>query len=128
MANRLLEDPRAFEKELVIVSGSFQVAAGSPDTITNIVGKGVSTVVRSDTGKYTITLSDVFTAFRSGHVELLMAAATNLVGQIISTDVASAKTVVITTHAAGTPTEFTDTTADSTATIYFTFYLKNSSV
>jgi hypothetical protein len=98
-------------------------ATGAP-TIDTSASKGISTIVRNDTGDYTITLAERYNSLLMVDIMFLEADDTDLTSQVISEAVSAATPVVkIGFHAAATPTDPSDG-----STIYVRITLKNSSV
>lgn len=121
MANRNFSTVQALNRSVKIIAGSFSIAA-SGGAATKLQGRGWS-VAKSATGVYTITLEDSYTALLSACASVKAATAVDLVAQIKSHDVSSAKTVVIDLNAAATPTE-----PSAVTEIHFVLMLRNSSV
>lgn len=117
MANRNFRRVQALDNEVKIIAGNFSVASGTP---TKVAGLGW-TVAGTGTGEFTVTLDDTYPALIAATANTEISGGGNLYAQIDSTDVGSAKTVVINTMAAGTPTA-TD------CTVHFTLVLRNSTV
>ena len=87
---------------------------------TKVAGLGWS-VANSGTGEFTITLEDTYPALIAFTANTEAATPADLYIQIDNTDVSSAKTIVINTMTADTPTA-----AD--CTVHFTAVLRNSTV
>jgi hypothetical protein len=121
MANRSFHSVQALNREVKIIAGSFSIAA-SGGAATKLQGRGWS-VAKSASGVYTITLEDKYTALVAANVSVKAATAVDLVAQIKTHDVASARTVVIDLNAAATPTE-----PSAVTEIHFALFLRNSSV
>ncbi len=121
MANRNFSTVQALNREVKIIAGSFSIAA-SGGAATKLQGRGFS-VAKTTTGVYTITLEDKYVALLSACATVKAATAVDLVAQIKSHDVASAKTVVIDLNAVATPTE-----PSAVTEIHFALFLRNSSV
>lgn len=121
MASRNFSRVQGLNKELKLIAGSFSIAA-SGGAATKVSGLGYS-VAKTTTGVYTITLEDVYNALISGTCTVEAATAVDLVAQIKSHDVTSAKTVVIDVNAGATPTEPAAVTV-----IHFLLVLQNTSL
>lgn len=95
MANRRLNQFRlSYEQPLVEIFA--RVAIGSTGAPTLTRGQGITSIVRNNTGLYTITLQDAFVQLVGVDVTQLSASAlTAPLQQIVSQDVSSAKTVVV---------------------------------
>lgn len=102
-----------------IIAGCFSIAA-SGGAATVVQGIGWS-VAKTTTGVYTITLQDGYVALIAGLVTVKAATAVDLVAQIKSYDVVTAKTVVIDLNAGATPTE-----PSAVTEIHFALILSNS--
>lgn len=122
--------PAAALLTIAVASGSTAVSAaaavtttGGVDGVASFVMPGVESFVRSGVGEYTLTLKDGYVAICSVNAQLQAATAVDLVPQIKSVDVVSAKTVVINLLAGATPTEVA-----AAARLYVDVMLRNSSV
>ncbi len=107
--------------QIQIVAGAFSIAA-SAGTPTVLQGQGW-TVAKTTTGVYTITFADAYVALLSGQLTVAAATAVDLVAQIKSYDVVTAKTLVIDLNAGATPTEPAAVTE-----VHFVLFLRNSTV
>jgi hypothetical protein len=112
-----------------VASGSTPVAeaasvflAGGTDGVKSCDIKG-ATCARTGVGEYTVTLTDKFAALMDCQLTLEAATAVDLVPQIKSHDVSSAKTIVFRLLAGATPTEVA-----AASTVHFKAFLRNSSV
>lgn len=112
-----------------VASGGTAVSAATAVTLTGGVDgvasstvKGAS-VARTGVGQYTITLEDKYKAVMAIHATLEASSAVDLVPQIKSVDVSSAKTIVVNLLAAATPTEVA-----AACTLHFSAFLRNSSI
>lgn len=96
--------------------------AGGIDGVSseNLLG---ASVAQTGVGEYTITLDDTFNALMACNLEYQAATAVDLIPQIKSTDVSSAKTIVVRLLTGATPT---DPSADGK--LHVSIYLRNSSV
>lgn len=104
-----------------IVAGAWSIAA-SGGAATKLQGLGFE-VAKSGTGIYTITLQDNYVALLSGQATVCAAVAVDLVAQIKTYDVVTAKTVLIELLAVATPTEPAAVTE-----VHFALFLRNSTV
>lgn len=104
-----------------IVAGCFSIAA-SGGTATKVQGLGWE-AAKSGTGIYTITLTDAYVNLLSAQLTVKAATAVDLVAQVKTYDVVSAKTVVIELLAAATPTEPAAVTE-----VHFAFFMMNTTV
>lgn len=95
---------------------------GGVDGVSACAVNGVS-CARTGVGQYTVTLEDPYTALESCQLTLKAATPVDLVPQVLSDDVASAKTIVFSLLAGATPTEVA---AD--AVVNFSAVLRNSSL
>lgn len=81
------------------------LAGGINGVASHTIGSLVSSVARTGVGQYTVTLADTYNAEMSVNFSYLAATAVDLVPQIKSVDVVTAKTIVVSLLAAATPTE-----------------------
>jgi hypothetical protein len=129
MANRNFHQFRkSYEKEVVDVYGRFTV--GAVGAVSNVLGIGISGVVRNSAGNYTITFVDSFDAILNFNASIVFNGASAAVGcniaQTITTfkaDVKANKTLTI---------QFVSATAtaidpDASSLINFTATFRNSS-
>lgn len=91
MANRNFNRLQALEKEVKQLYADVAIGASGAPTLS--VGLGIASVVRNSAGNYTVTLQDKYTRLMSMHVSFFSPSAQNLFIQLISEDVAGAKTV-----------------------------------
>lgn len=118
---------------LILASGTSGSAVSSPLSATALSGgvngvssfsaPGVSTITQTAVGQFTITLSDTYPSLVSAHFGVMKAVAQDLVPQMVSYDVLSAKTVVVKLLTGATPTDPT-----AAMTLFFSIFLRNSSV
>lgn len=121
MANRNFSRVQALNHEVKIIAGTFSIAA-SGGAATVVQGLGFS-VAKTTTGVYTVTLQDSYVALLSANLQVKAAVAVDLVAQVKSYDVTTAKTIVIDLNAGATPTE-----PSAVTEIHFALYLRNSTV
>lgn len=121
MANRNFSRVQALNHEVKIIAGCFSIAA-SGGAATVVQGLGFS-VAKTTTGVYTVTLQDSYVALLSANLQVKAATAVDLVAQVKSYDVTTAKTIVIDLNAGATPTE-----PSAVTEIHFALYLRNSTV
>ncbi len=88
-------------RKLCCIAGQINIAADASVTSSSILGAAVT---KTGTGEYTITLNDTYVAMVAVDAQLQAATAVDLVPQVKSYDVTSAKTVVINLNAGATPT------------------------
>lgn len=120
MANRNFSRVQGLNKEIKLIAGSFSIAAsGGAATLTQGLGYSVA---KTDTGVYTITLEDKYNACLAACATVQAATAVDLVAQVKSVDVTSAKTVVLNLNAGATPTE-----PSAVTVVNFVLVLQNSS-
>lgn len=106
----------SFETQPVSLTGAATKTAGGFSS----TGKGWSIAVTS-TGVYTITLQDSYTTLLGASLSIQRATAVDLMPQIVSADVTTAKTVVFRTIAGATETNLA--TGD---VVYVQLILRNS--
>lgn len=107
------------------IKGSF--LPDTANTPTGLVGKGIASVAHTATGVFTVTLSDKYSGWVSGHTSLQMASATNIASQFGAIDVVTAKTIVIRTYTPGTNTAV-DIAADAANRVCFSITVKQSTL
>lgn len=109
---------------VVVIAGSFTTNGASALSASGVKGKGF-TVARTDTGKFTVTLDQQYTALLSGTATAQCITASNLdrACQLGAVDVTSAKTIVIQTMAGTSPTDMDDTNK-----VHFVLFLSLSSL
>jgi len=125
MANRNFTENNAysFSKGLTILTGKFTVGATGAPTLVAASSKGISSIVRSAQGTYTVTLSDTYYELLHMGFTLIDPGAEDLTFQVNTEDVDGAKTISFYTNTAGTATDPAD--GD---TIRLMIVLKNSGV
>lgn len=136
MANRDLKDVQSLGRGVVALSGVISIlgAASAANNVVSLVssipGKtginGIASVVRTNTGLITLTLSDKWVGLEGLACVLSPHGGGARGVNISSYDVASAKTVVFKTVNASLVA--TDTPNTETDRIFFTLFLKNSTV
>lgn len=89
-------------RRLTCLTGQITIAADASVSSTTLKG---ATCARTGTGEYTITLADGYVALLACNLTMQAATAVDLVPQIKSNDVASAKTIVFRTLAVATATD-----------------------
>lgn len=103
MASKLWNRLRgSLEIESVIISGKVSIAADA--SVSSETLKGAS-VARTAAGVYTITLDQAYSSCLSAVITFQAATAVDLVPQVVSSDVTSAKTVVVRLHTGGVATD-----------------------
>ncbi len=105
-----------------VATASALLLTGGIDGVASesIVG---ASVVQSGVGEYTVTLAESYNAVMSVQLQVLAATAVDLVPQIKSVDVVSAKTIVFRLLAGATATD-----PSAALTVYIAVLLRNSSV
>lgn len=103
MADRNFNTTQALNIEVKFIVGTFSIAAsGGAATVSQGIGWSVA---KTTTGVYTITLQDSYVSLLACPLTVQAATAVDLVAQLKSHDVVSAKTIVIDLNAGATPTE-----------------------
>lgn len=87
------------------------LSGGANGIGSNNMGSLVSSISRSGVGEYTVTLADSYNAAQGIHFSVLAASAVDLVPQIKSVDVVTAKTIVVRLLAGATPTDIAANTS-----------------
>lgn len=121
MADRNFNYCQTLNESVRFIGGNFSIAA-SGGAATKVNGLGWS-VAKTTTGVYTITLEDSYVSLIACNVSVMAATAVDLVAQIKSHDVVSAKTIVIDLNAGATPTE-----PSAVTLIHFIAMLSNTTV
>jgi hypothetical protein len=121
MANRLFQQFfYSLTKNLTGIHGVISINSSAAVTGSTIRG---ASVAKTGTGLYTITLDDSYPALESAQFTLLAATAVDLVPQIVSADVVSAKTIVVRLNTGATATD-----PSAACQIHVALRLRNSSV
>ncbi len=123
VAAAALVDATGTSASAVAAAAAVPLAGGVDGVVSGYSIPGVSSVVQTGVGEVTITLSDAYKAMVFAQCSVLKATAQDLVPQIKSQDVSSAKTVVVNLLAGATPTDPT-----GAMTLYFNFEMRDSSV
>lgn len=122
MANAMMQQFMfSFNKMHTLIDGSISINSSAAVTATNM--NGVASAARTGTGTYTITLNETYNAFLGAHFTVLAATAVDLVPQLVSVDVTSAKTIVVKLLTGATATD-----PAAAITLYPVILLRNSSV
>ena len=95
MANRNFNDVQSIERKSIILSNTVSINSSAAVVSDNSEGEWTKT----GTGEYTLTLPDKYMKCLAAQVTLEAATAVDLVAQIKSIDVTSAKTIVINLNA-----------------------------
>lgn len=105
----------------VSTAGALSLAGGIDGVSSeSLIGASVS---QTGVGEYTVTLSDPFNALMACHLTLEAATAVDLIPQIKSTDVVTAKTIVFRLLAGSTATD-----PSAACKAHVSIFLRNSSV
>jgi len=115
------QPPTMTNHAVQMVAGSWSIAA-SGGAATKIEGLGWE-VAKSATGQYTITLQDNYVGLISAQFTVGAATAVDLKPQLVSSDVVSAKTVIMKLLAVATATE-----PSAVTLVHFVLFLRNSTV
>lgn len=129
MAARNFAEPRALQRELILIEGSFAPNGSSAVAASSRQGPGWS-VARTSTGLFTVTLSDKYKAFISLNASVQLTTFDVTYCQIGVTSL-SAKTVQIRTITDDAVTgigALADIAADAGNRINFSFKLSNTSM
>lgn len=121
MANRYFQQFVAVPQHgLVMLSGSVSIAA---DASVSASSFPFGTITKTGTGAYTLTLADKYSSVVSIQATLEAAVAVDLVPQVTSADVSSAKTVVFSLNTGATPTN-----PSAVCKLHILLLVKNSSI
>lgn len=123
MANRNFNRFQSLEKEIKAIYVLATVGAAGAITLDAANSKGVASITKAATGRYQITLQDKYNSLVHADVSILSSAAQDLVPQLVSEAVSTAKTVTFRTNAAGVEADPT-----SGSVLRIRLDLKNSSV
>lgn len=136
MANRDCKDLQSLSRDVKVISGQISIlgAASAANNVVSLVSSvpggsginGIASVARTGTGLITLTLSDKWVGLESISAQFSPHGGGARDVNISSADVVSAKTVVFKTINASLVA--TDTPNTETDRIYFTLFLKNSTV
>lgn len=107
-------------RKLTCLTGQINIASDATVSSSTISG---ASVARTGVGEYTVTLSDSFVALLSCNLTLQAATAVDLVPQIKSNDVVTAKTIVFRTLAGATATD-----PSAACVVHFRALMRDSSV
>jgi len=119
MANRNYNRYQALEKEVKTLYAEVAIAAAGVPTLTK--GLGVTSVARTGTGRYTVTLDDKYVRFMYANFTHKNSTTEDLTFQLTADDVTGAKTVSFAAATAGTDTDPADGDV-----LFMKFELKNS--
>jgi len=127
MATRSFHKPLVIGPGRVIVWCTFRPAAGGAPT--DVVGKGIKSVTRTAAGLFDVALQDSYMELEGHEVSLMQNAASKLVGELKTEDVAStsAPKVTVRTKDANAGTD-ADIAANANNRVSLTLYLRNTSV
>lgn len=123
MAARSLIEALALQRDMVIIAGSFAPNGGSAIDPLSRTGPGWS-VARSNTGLYTVTLTDKYNALLSAQATLQLAVADDKFANIIAVNLA-AKTIQIGVWDVS-GAALTDVAANAGNRVNFVFMLSNT--
>jgi len=123
MANRYLNQFAACAENAVVSIFGKASITNTTGVVSAFSGKLISNVARTGAGEYTITLEDSWNSLLDASFQIVAATPVDLVPQVLSYSVTTAKTVVVNLLAAAVPT---DSAQD--IELMFTLTLKNSSV
>ena len=116
------QTPKVMDREMVIVAGSFRCDTANPPT--NVLGAGVTSVVRSAAGVYLVTFDEVFPQVIAWSFSLRSAGTVGL--DVQGGDyVAASKTVQIKVFTSSTGAAL-DFTADVDNVVNFAVFVKNA--
>lgn len=104
-----------------VAAAEANLAGGRPDSFAISEAPGVSSISVSGAGHYVINLVDSYSALISADFTIAKLTAADLIPQLVSEDVASAKSVTLKTLAGGTATRLV-----SGDVLYFHLILRNS--
>ena len=121
MANRNYNRVQALEKEAKHLYAKVSIGSSGAPTLSRKLG--VASIVRDNTGLYTLTLQDAYNDLLSIDIKQLVASAQDLNFQLIAEDVDNAKTIQFRCITATTATD-----PSSGSVLYIHIVLKNSAV
>jgi hypothetical protein len=114
-----------------MIHGKVAIGSTGAPTLDTAASLGIASIVRDNTGLYTVTLAQKFPYFLNAHISLLDdGIAQNTGFQLISEGVASTKEIKFRCVAATNSSTTTLIAAElpSGCTLYLTFLLQNTSV
>lgn len=131
MANTYFWETQSRQRALKMVHLKVTIGASGAPTVVTDASLGVASVVRTSAGLYRITLTDKFTSLVGMECEQLHASIQQHTRvQLVAETVATTKLIDVWTLAptSSSVTTLIATDPASASTLYFTFYLKNTSV
>lgn len=123
MANRSYSRTQALSKEIKFLYAKATIGASGAVTMSAADSIGIASIAKSADGRYTVTLQDKYMKLAAFDVAILSASPQDLVPQLVSESVASAKTIVFRTNAVGV-----ETNPSSGTVLFIRIDVKNSSV
>lgn len=128
MANLGFNEVQGRTKEVKLITARLRILGNTTPangTFSVVVGDGITSLTRTGTGKYRITLTAPYISMVGGNITMLAATAIDLVPQFVAEDVAGATPYVDFQMCAGaTPT---DTANGVTQDVFVVLALKNTS-
>lgn len=127
MANTGFNDVQSRAKGIKIIYARLRILGNTTPangTFSVVEGQGVASLTRTNTGEYTVTLRDPYMSLVGAHFSVLAATPIDLVPQMETEAVATAKTIVFNMMAGATPT---DTANGVTQDVFMTLALRNTS-
>jgi hypothetical protein len=131
MANRMMWTPQSLQRELKMVHMKVAIGASGAPTLNAAASNGVASISRTSAGLYRITLTDKWSSLVGIESHILYSSIEPVVKcQIKAETVSTTKLIDLWTLAATNSSTTTLAATDATngATLYVTFYLKNTSV
>lgn len=104
-ANRNFHRKQALETEVKEIYANVAIGAAGAPTLNASKSLGITSISRSSAGLYVITLNDSWPDLRYGHVEIVTPTAEDIVANLVSFSVTSAKTVTFRCTTAGVATD-----------------------
>jgi hypothetical protein len=131
MANSYFWGTQSRLREVKMLHAKIAIGATGAPTLDAQASLGIASIVRDNTGLYTVTLSQKFPYFLNAHIMLLDDGISQNAGfQLISEDVDGAKEIKFRCVAAtnSSTTTLVATELPDGATLYVTILLQNTSV
>lgn len=124
MANKNFQEPRAAQRELILLAGKVNLSAAA--AVSSVSGD-VASCSKSTTGTYVVTLKDRYASFQSVQLQVQSATVQDLQLQVSAIDPA-AKTITFKTVVVDAVGDVAAADIGAAATINITVLAKNTSI
>ena len=105
MANRNFNRKQALDKEIKEIYANVTIGASGAPTLVSANSVGVASISRTSAGLYVLTLQDKYMKLMHAHVQIVTPVAEDIVSNVVSESVASAKTVTFRCTTGGVATD-----------------------